>query len=300
MRRVDSWVRPEGLNAALFAIATTLMLQSTRAFVSYLVFVVDQSHRTAIATVAIVVFAFPVVTWLLARAVGTSRLLAAAVLLLAVSRFGLQVLEQPSVRLVTSGLTVITWGLMTVLMVAAHRRSVAVGLILGFGLDLALRTARGSLDILWMPGLAQTAAVDRSRRAPRLALVGYARSIARDGSQLALRGRANHHRSGNRIVPPRHWQYCLRFDTHGAIRQRVKWAACECHDTWRPDCGSASARDQHGGRWWNTGRALHPLRHGHRCCGIEFCLERRGVGPAGRLHLNANGDGACAFRPRRE
>ena len=159
MTRLESWIRPEGIAAALFAIATTLMLQSSRAFVSYLVFVVDQSQRATIAAIALVVFAFPALTWLLVRRAGLRGLFTAAVALLIVTRLSLQIVEQPVTRLVSSGAAMIAWGVLTVLMVAGRRRSVAAGLALSFGLDLALRTARNSLDLLWMPGPVQTAQI---------------------------------------------------------------------------------------------------------------------------------------------
>lgn len=153
------FLRPTGAIAALFAIATALMLQSVRVFVSYLVFVVDQSQRASIATIAIVVFAFPLSCWVLVRLAGTQRLLAAAVLLLAAARLCMQLVEQPVFRLVSGGTVIIAWGVLTVLLISASRRPVVVGLILGFAIDLSLRTLRGSLDVVWMPGAFQTVQV---------------------------------------------------------------------------------------------------------------------------------------------
>lgn len=151
-----SFLRPGGAIAALFALATALMLQSVRVFVSYLVFVVDQSQRMSIAAIAIAVFAFPLSCWLLLRLAGYQRLLAAAVLLLTVSRISLQIIDQPIFRLATGGAVIVAWGVLTVLLIAAGRRPVVVGLVLGFGIDLSLRTARGSLDVAWIPGAFQT------------------------------------------------------------------------------------------------------------------------------------------------
>ncbi|CAN5562300.1 hypothetical protein BH23CHL2_BH23CHL2_25240 [soil metagenome] len=161
MRQVDnpgpaSILQPAGAGAALFALATALMLQSTRAFVSYLVFVVDQSQRTTIAMIALAVFAFPLSCWLLVRLNGPQRVLAASVLLLTLSRFGLQVIEQPVIRLAAGGTGLIAWGVLAILLLAANRQSAAAGLILGFAVDLALRTANGPLDLAWTPGPAQT------------------------------------------------------------------------------------------------------------------------------------------------
>ena len=156
---VATFLQPGAAAAALFALATALMLQSVRVFVSYLVFVVDQSQRLSIATIAIAVFAFPLSCWLLLRLAGPQRLLAAAVVLLAVARLSLQIIEQPAMRLAAGGAVVIAWGVLTVLFIAAGRRPVVVGLVLGFGIDLSLRTARGSLDVAWIPGAFQTSQV---------------------------------------------------------------------------------------------------------------------------------------------
>lgn len=143
----------------MFAIATAMMLESTRVFVSYLVFTIDQSQRVTIGLVAVTVFAFPAACWLLVRLTPHNRLIAASVLILTGSRLLMQIIEQPMARLALSGLTIIAWGMLTVLLVGANRRPVAAGLVLGFGLDLAFRSLRGSLDLPWIPGPFQTAQV---------------------------------------------------------------------------------------------------------------------------------------------
>lgn len=175
MHRIESWMRPEAAAAALIAIATTLMLQSTRVFVSYLVFVVDQSQRMTIATIAVVAFALPIFTWLFVRLAGAKHIFTGSIVVLAVARLILQLVEQPNVRLATSGIAMAAWGVLLIIVVASQRRPVAAGLITGFGLDLALRTARGPLDLPWMPGLVQTAVV-----VLLLALLLYLCRVARE------------------------------------------------------------------------------------------------------------------------
>ena len=159
MRRLDSWMTVEAAAATLFALATLFMLQSSRAFVSYLVFVADQSQRVTIGTAALTVFAFPLAAWALVRFVGIQRLFIASVALMIATRGALQIIEEPTARLVLGGAVVIAWGILTVILATGQKRSVGVGLVLGFGLDLGLRTARGSLDLLWMPDITATAVI---------------------------------------------------------------------------------------------------------------------------------------------
>ncbi len=156
MRRIEAWIPAETAAAVLVALATTLMLQSVRVFVSYLVFVIDQSQRTTIAIIAIAVFAFPILTWLFTRFSTAAQVLTAAVFALALGRLVVQLVEQPVTRLAASAVAVAAWGVLLVLVVVTYRRAAATGLITGLALDLAIRTARGSLDLPWMPGWFQT------------------------------------------------------------------------------------------------------------------------------------------------
>jgi hypothetical protein len=135
------------------ALATTLMLQSIRVFVSYLVFGVDQSQRDALAIIAVIVFASIALGGPLARRFGPRAAIATSVGLLVVARLVLQFWEQPEARLILGAIGVIAWGWLLIALVAVDRRALALGLPLGLALDLAIRIAFRTVDLPWMPGI---------------------------------------------------------------------------------------------------------------------------------------------------
>ncbi|MCS7051753.1 MAG: hypothetical protein NZL87_09075 [Thermomicrobium sp.] len=133
------------------ALTTVLWVQATRVFVSDLVFVVDQSRRTVLLLVVATAYASP----LLAPFIGTmtgGRLLGVATGLLVASRLGLQVIEWPVGRVVLGaiGLAAGGWALVPLL---RWRARAGLGCLVGLATDLALRTARQTLDLPWLPGL---------------------------------------------------------------------------------------------------------------------------------------------------
>src|SRR6185437_15555041 len=75
---------------AVVSASTVLMLQSMRVFVSYLVFVVDQSNRSTLAAVAAGVFLACGLSWLLIRVIGLRSTIVGSILLLSASRLALQ------------------------------------------------------------------------------------------------------------------------------------------------------------------------------------------------------------------
>jgi endonuclease/exonuclease/phosphatase family metal-dependent hydrolase len=140
---------------ALVAIATALMLQATRVFVSYLVFVIDQSNRTQIAAVALGVFVASGLGGLVARLLGRRAGVLLGAALLVTSRLALQFLESAEPRVVLGALVIIAWGWLVIPLLAALRDAAAFGLILGLGLDLAVRIAFRTVDLPWMPNAAR-------------------------------------------------------------------------------------------------------------------------------------------------
>jgi endonuclease/exonuclease/phosphatase family metal-dependent hydrolase len=128
------------------------MLESMRVFVSYLVFVVDQSQRVTLATIAVLVFASVIFGGPLARRFGPRVGLGVAVGLLLVSRLVLQFWEQPEARLILGALGVIAWGWLLIVLVVSARRALALGLPRGRARDLAIRIAFRTVDLPWMPG----------------------------------------------------------------------------------------------------------------------------------------------------
>jgi predicted MFS family arabinose efflux permease len=149
----DSSVRVRLAGAALVALATTLMLESLRVFVAYLVFIIDQSQRVALAGIAVGVFLAIGLGGVLARRLGPRRALLACAALCGLARMTLQFWEAPTPRVVLGALVVISWGwlLLAAFEGGLPREAVAQGVPLGLGLDLALRIAFGSLDLPWDP-----------------------------------------------------------------------------------------------------------------------------------------------------
>jgi endonuclease/exonuclease/phosphatase family metal-dependent hydrolase len=146
------------LTVALVAIATALMLQATRVFVSYLVFVIDQSNREQIALAAVAVFGASGLGGLVVRLLGRRAAVLAAGTLLGLSRLGLQFLESPEPRVLLGAAVIIGWGWLIVPLLGTQRDTAAFGLILGLGLDLAVRIAFRTVDLPWMADGARHAA----------------------------------------------------------------------------------------------------------------------------------------------
>lgn len=140
------------LIAALTALATLFMLQSIRVFVAYLVFVVDQSNRVTLAGAALGVFAAIGLGGVILRALGSSRAVLSVATLLGLSRLVLQFWGQPETRVILGGIGIVTWGWLLVALLSLSRRSVATGLILALGLDIAIRIGFRTVDLPWMPG----------------------------------------------------------------------------------------------------------------------------------------------------
>ena len=153
----DGPARTRLAGAALVALATTLMLEGMRVFVSYLVFVVDQSQRVELATTTFGVFLAIGLGGLLARLHGARRALLICAALCGLARLALQFWEAPTPRVVLGAAVVISWGwlLVAALDGGLPRESVAQGVTLGLGLDVALRIALRSFDLPWDPTPAQ-------------------------------------------------------------------------------------------------------------------------------------------------
>ncbi len=148
--RIDGWL------IALFAICTAIMFESMRVFVSYLVFVVDQSERTTIAVAAIAVFAFPALAGLAITTLGIPRILSGSIWILLLARLTIQFVDDPVLRIIAGGVVIVAWGILAVTIFAMRRQSAAIGFLFGLGLDLALRAAIGPLDLPWIPDLTRT------------------------------------------------------------------------------------------------------------------------------------------------
>lgn len=136
----------------LTAAVTVILLQSFRVFVPYLVFEVDQSERTTLATYGVIVFALAFVGAILVRLAGVRTTLVTGLILMAGSRLALQFIDAPDARWMLGAAAVVAsaWVLMVVL--PAGGMAHAYGIALGFAIDLAIRSMRDTLDLPWMPG----------------------------------------------------------------------------------------------------------------------------------------------------
>ncbi len=139
---------------ALIATATVLMLQSMRVFVSYLVFVVDQSNRNTLAGIAVGVFLLSGVAWVAIRLTGLRAILVGTTILLAVTRLALQYWAAPDARLWLGAVVIVCWGWLAFTLLVSRRELVALGIGLGLAIDLGVRVAFRTVDTPWMPGFA--------------------------------------------------------------------------------------------------------------------------------------------------
>lgn len=153
-----------------------LMLEAMRVFVSYLVFVLDQSQRMQIAGSVLVVILAIALAGPLLRLLGPGVLILAAALLLGLARLGIQFSAAPAARLLLGAAGVVTWGWLALALILTRRREAALGLALGLWLDLVLRVPRRGLDLPWLPG----PAADELTVAVVAALVVASLWLARD------------------------------------------------------------------------------------------------------------------------
>lgn len=141
-----------GFPIMLAASATALMLEATRVFVAYLVFVVDQSRRVELGAIALGVFVAIGFGGLLRRTVGWRLALGATALGLAAARLMLQFWQSPEARVVLGALVIVGWGWLLTLLFQSLRDAAALGVVLGLALDVAIRIGFETVDLPWMPG----------------------------------------------------------------------------------------------------------------------------------------------------
>jgi endonuclease/exonuclease/phosphatase family metal-dependent hydrolase len=145
------------LATILIAAATAVMFQAMRVFVSYMVFVIDQSNRAELAVAVFGTFLGiglgGVLVWLL----GWRATVLVGMAGFVVTRGIVQFWELPEGRFILGAIAIVTWGWFMIALLARFRAAAAVGLALGVGLDLAIRTTFMTVDLPWIPNLAQHA-----------------------------------------------------------------------------------------------------------------------------------------------
>ncbi|MBA2454240.1 MAG: endonuclease/exonuclease/phosphatase family protein [Chloroflexia bacterium] len=137
----------------LIALATVFMLQGSRVFVGYLVFVVDQSQRVTLGVTALAVFLAPGLVWLLVRAGGAQRTILGSTAILVSARVVLQFWQEPTARVVLGAIVIVAWGWLAIVALHRLRAGAALGIVLALGLDIAFRIGAGAIDLPWMPGI---------------------------------------------------------------------------------------------------------------------------------------------------
>jgi endonuclease/exonuclease/phosphatase family metal-dependent hydrolase len=147
--------RLSAMTIAVMTIATLFMLQGTRVFVSYLVFVVDQSQRVTLGLSGLAVFAAPVMVLVLVRLLPAHRVVTGAVGLLIAARLIMQFWEDPTGRVFLGAVTIVAWGWIVIVALDRNRQATALGILAAIALDIMIRMGLGSVDLPWMPGLPQ-------------------------------------------------------------------------------------------------------------------------------------------------
>jgi endonuclease/exonuclease/phosphatase family metal-dependent hydrolase len=159
MRRGDETAGADPASPPLFglcvtlaaAFTTTFMLESVRVFMSYLVFVVDQSQRIELAEKAGGTFALIALGGVLGRYLGVRVSVAFCVIALLAARLVIQFTEAPDARLWFGAGVVVLWGWMLPNLRALSPDDTARGIVFGLLLDLTIRFGFGSVDLPWMP-----------------------------------------------------------------------------------------------------------------------------------------------------
>lgn len=137
--------------ALAVAFATVLGLESVRVFVSDSVFLIDQSRRTVLLALMLGVFASPLLAPVVSALTG-GRLLPVATGVLVAARALLQFVEWPLARVLLGAAGFVAFGWLLIPLLRWRARA-GLGIVLGCGLDLAIRTARDTVDLAWLPGI---------------------------------------------------------------------------------------------------------------------------------------------------
>lgn len=136
----------------LAAVTTAMMVQATRVFLSYMVFIIDQSQRVELGVTAGSVYLAIALGALVPRLSGIGRAIVAITIGLVAARLILQFWSLPEARMWLGAASVVLAGWLLPLLLTLSRSAAAYGIGLGLGLDLAFRIGRDSLDLPLSPG----------------------------------------------------------------------------------------------------------------------------------------------------
>jgi endonuclease/exonuclease/phosphatase family metal-dependent hydrolase len=139
------------LAATATALAIVLLLQCERVFVPTMIFVVDQSNREELTANTAVVFLAMLLGAALVRLGGTRQAALASAGVLTVSRVVIQFIPgHPELRWQIGALGLIAAGWLLIALLSGNRDGIAVGIALGFWLDLCLRAGFDTIDLPYM------------------------------------------------------------------------------------------------------------------------------------------------------
>jgi len=139
-----------GVLGLLVATVVLFGVELTRVFVADLVFVVDQSRRTALALATFGTFASPVLVPLLARILGWRRLHGIALIGLWVTRLLVQGIADPLPRVVLAGIGLVCWGWVLIWLLRMPNQPIAWGILAGLVVDIGLRVLWQTIDLPWL------------------------------------------------------------------------------------------------------------------------------------------------------
>ncbi len=152
-KQVQPRVEPAAISLTIAAVASVIMLQATRVFVSYLVVVIGQANRTSLATVTFGVFLAIALAPLIVRLLGTRSTIMFAASGMALLRVVIQFWTRSEARLIMAAAVIILWGWLALTVLGTHRHALTIGLLAGLLLDVALRVGFLTLDLPWNSGV---------------------------------------------------------------------------------------------------------------------------------------------------
>lgn len=173
------------------ALATTLMLEATRVFLAYVVFVIDEERRGLIAATSFGVFGAFLLGGVAAALLRKRGAVVVTASLLIVARLILQFTENPEARLVLGAVAIVAWGWMLPPLRAIRPDDTARGVAYGLLLDFAIRFLFGTVDLPWMPTIWRDLTTLALALGLAVALIGVVRAngfVAAGGAGPSLIG----------------------------------------------------------------------------------------------------------------
>jgi endonuclease/exonuclease/phosphatase family metal-dependent hydrolase len=142
---------PDIATLLLAAATTAILLQATRVFLSYMLFLIDQSQRVQLGTIAGGVFLAIAFGAVLPRLLGIRGAMVTTTAGMVTARVALQVWSLPEARMWLGAATIVLAGWLLPALLTRARAAAASGIGLGLALDLGVRVSRDSVDLPFIP-----------------------------------------------------------------------------------------------------------------------------------------------------